>query len=78
MVGHGDVHHDDIDLALAHDVQRLAPIGGFGHHAEIALIGEELVQADAYHRMVVNDGNSNHGVGPSIAPHDPTFLRANA
>ena len=61
LAGHADVEQDHVDLALAHDVQRLAAVGRLGHDAEVGLVGEELAQPGANHGMVVDDGDSNHG-----------------
>jgi hypothetical protein len=76
LIGHRDVHHYHVDLALAHDVQRLASVGRLGNDVEVGLIGEELAQPGAHHGMVVNDGNSDHGGLLHSATHDRTFRGA--
>ncbi len=63
LARHRNVEQNHIDLALAHDLERLAAVGRLGDDDEIDLISKELAQAGANHRMVVDNGNSNHGVG---------------
>ena len=62
LVGHGDVEHDHVDLPASHDVEGLTAVVRFGHDRKVRLIGKELLQAGTNHGMVINDGNSNHGV----------------
>ena len=73
LVRHRDVHQDDIHFPLAHNVQRLTPGGGFCDHLKVNLVGEKLAQSRPHHGMVVNNGNSNHGLASINNADDPTF-----
>jgi hypothetical protein len=42
LVGHREVHDEDVDLALADDVDGFAAVRGLGHDREVDLLGEEL------------------------------------
>jgi hypothetical protein len=39
----------------AHQVQRLAAVGGFAGDPQVDLVAEELAQAGAHHGVVVDD-----------------------
>jgi len=48
-------------------------VGRLGDHGKVDLVGEELAQSGANHGVVVNNGNSNHGLWLCSSAHDPTF-----
>jgi len=72
LARHRDVEQDHVDLALAHDVQRLASVGRLGDHLQVGLLGEELAQTGAHHGVVVDDGDADHG-GRQGQVHDSPF-----
>ena len=46
---------------------RFAAVRGLGDDGEVDLLGEELTQAGANDGVVVDDGDSDHGVAPGRA-----------
>ncbi len=60
VAGHRDVQQQHVDAAGAHDLQRLAAVGGLGDDLEVRLLGEELAQPGANHGVVVDDGDADH------------------
>ena len=57
---HGKVHDQDVKLHVAHQINRLTSAGGFTHHAQINLIGKELLEAGTHDGMVVNNSDFDH------------------
>jgi hypothetical protein len=62
LVGHRQVHDEDVDVALADDVDRLAAVRRLGDDLKVDLVGEVLAQPGANDGVVVDDGDSDHGV----------------
>jgi hypothetical protein len=62
LVGHGQIHQEHVDVSLADEVQCFAAVGGLPRHLEIDLILEILAQAGAHDGMVIDDGDTNHGL----------------
>ena len=66
--GHGDVKHHDIDLLATGHVDRVMPVAAFCHHLDVRLVCQELAQTRAHHRVIIDDGDPDHGMtlaGPS-------------
>ena len=61
LVGHGQVHHQHVDIARPHQFQGLSAGGGFACDLQVHLVREKLTKSGANDGVVVNDGNSNHG-----------------
>ena len=52
-----------VDLAFADDVDRVLAARGLGYDGQVDLLGKKLTQAGANDRVVVDDGDSDHGGG---------------
>jgi len=61
LVGHRQVHDEDVDLPLPDDVDGLATVRSLRDDLQVDLLGEELLQAGANDGVVVDDGDSDHG-----------------
>jgi hypothetical protein len=60
--GHGQVHHQHVELRGAHQVDRLASAGGFAHHAQVHLFGEELLESRPDDGVVIHNADFDHVV----------------
>ena len=56
------LHPEDVDIALADDVDRFATVRRLGDDLKVDLVGEVLTQPGANDGVVVDDGDSDHGV----------------
>ena len=62
LLGHGQIHHEHVDQAFAHDIERIAAIPGLGHHLQVDLLRKKLPQPCANQGVIVNDGDFDHVV----------------
>ena len=66
LVGHREVHQQHVEIAAADELQRLAAVGSLARDAQVDVVGQELPEAGANDRMIVDDHNANHVVSRGI------------
>ena len=60
LARHRQVHDQDVQLHIAHQINRLAPAGRLADHAQIDVVGEKLFQPRTHNGMVINNSNFDH------------------
>ena len=60
LARHRQVHDQDVDFSVAHQINRLAPIGRLSSNAEIDVLAQKLTQAGTYDGVVIHNANFDH------------------
>ena len=67
LFGHRQVQQQHVDVALAYQVERFAAVRRLASDLQVDLVGKVLAQARTHNRVIVDDGDSDHGVDSTVA-----------